>query len=61
MDESRPYRTWMPYASYFHAGYALHEGAVPTYPASHGCVRLPSWDAADVYRFASVGTTVVVY
>ena len=60
-DWSRPYRTWMPYASYFHAGYALHEGAVPTYPASHGCVRLPSWDAADLYRFASVGTTVVVY
>jgi hypothetical protein len=60
-DWSRPYRTWMPYASYFHAGYALHEGAVPTYPASHGCVRLPSWDAADVYRFASVGTTVVLY
>ena len=60
-DWSRPYRTWMPYASYFHAGYAFHEGAVPTYPASHGCVRLPSWDAADVYRFASVGPTVVVH
>ncbi|HJS93419.1 MAG TPA: L,D-transpeptidase family protein [Solirubrobacteraceae bacterium] len=60
-DWSRPYKTWMPYASYFHAGYALHEGAVPAYPASHGCVRLPSWDAADVYRFATVGTTVVVY
>jgi hypothetical protein len=60
-DWSRPYRTWMPYASYFHRGYALHEGAVPSYPASHGCVRLPSWDAANVYRFAAVGTTVVVY
>jgi hypothetical protein len=60
-DWSRPYRTWMPYASYFRGGYALHAGAVPTYPASHGCVRLTSWDAADVYRFATVGTTVVVY
>lgn len=60
-DWSRPYKTWMPYASYFHRGYALHEGTVPTYPASHGCVRLPAWDAADVYRFATVGTTVVVY
>jgi lipoprotein-anchoring transpeptidase ErfK/SrfK len=60
-DWSRPYRVWMPYASYFYGGYALHEGTVPTYPASHGCVRLPSWDAADVYRFATVGTTVVVY
>jgi hypothetical protein len=60
-DWSRPYKTWMPYASYFHAGYALHEGAVPTYPASHGCVRVPSWDAAEAYGFATVGTTVVVY
>ncbi|MGN6871556.1 MAG: L,D-transpeptidase family protein [Solirubrobacteraceae bacterium] len=60
-DWSRPYRTWMPYASYFHAGYALHEGVVPTDPASHGCVRLPSGDAAEVYLFATIGTTVVVY
>jgi lipoprotein-anchoring transpeptidase ErfK/SrfK len=60
-DWSRPHRAWMPYASYYYGGYALHEGIVPTYPASHGCVRLPSWDAADVYRFATVGTTVVVY
>lgn len=60
-DWSRPYKTWMPYASYFHRGYALHEGGVPTYPASHGCVRVPSWDAADTYRFATVGTAVIVY
>jgi lipoprotein-anchoring transpeptidase ErfK/SrfK len=60
-DWSRPYRAWMPYASYFHGGYALHEGSVPTYPASHGCVRLTTWDAADAYRFATVGTAVVVY
>jgi lipoprotein-anchoring transpeptidase ErfK/SrfK len=51
----------MPYASYFVGGYALHEGAVPTYPASHGCVRLPAGDAADVYRFATVTTAVIVY
>ncbi|MGH2884439.1 MAG: L,D-transpeptidase family protein, partial [Solirubrobacteraceae bacterium] len=60
-DWSRPYRAWMPYASYFHGGYALHAGSVPTYPASHGCVRLSSWDAADTYRFATAGTAVVVY
>lgn len=60
-DWSRPYRAWMPYASYFHGGYAVHEGSVPTYPASHGCVRLTTWDAADTYRFATVGTAVVVY
>jgi lipoprotein-anchoring transpeptidase ErfK/SrfK len=61
MDWSRPYKSWMPYASYFVGGYALHEGAVPTYPASHGCVRLPAGDAADVYRFATVTTAVIVY
>jgi lipoprotein-anchoring transpeptidase ErfK/SrfK len=60
-DWSRPYKTWMPYASYFHGGYALHEGSVPTYSASHGCVRMTSWDAPDAYRFATVGTAVVVY
>jgi lipoprotein-anchoring transpeptidase ErfK/SrfK len=51
----------MPYASYFVGGYALHEGAVPTSPASHGCVRLPPGDAAEVYRFATIGTAVLVY
>jgi lipoprotein-anchoring transpeptidase ErfK/SrfK len=60
-DWSRPYRAWMPYASYFHGGYALHEGSVPSYPASHGCVRLTAWDAADAYRLATIGTTVVVH
>ncbi len=60
-DWSYPYQAWMPYASYFHRGYALHEGNVPTYLASHGCVRLPPGDASDVYRFATVGTAVQVY
>lgn len=60
-DWSRPYQVWMPYASYFHRGYAIHEGAVPTYPASHGCVRLTPWDAPDAYRFATSGTAVFVY
>lgn len=60
-DWSRPYKAWMPYASYFHAGYALHEGIVPSHPSSHGCVRLTSWDAADAYHFATLGTAVVVY
>lgn len=60
-DWSRPYNTSMPYASYFVNGYAFHEGTVPTYAASHGCVRLPSGDAADAYRFATIGTTVIVY
>ena len=60
-DWSRPYQAWMPYASYFYRGYALHQGDVPAHSASHGCVRLPAGDAADAYRFATVGTAVLVY
>jgi lipoprotein-anchoring transpeptidase ErfK/SrfK len=35
------YKPW-----YFTGGYALHGSpSVPGYPASHGCVRMPNWDA----------------
>lgn len=58
---SVPFRTWLPLASYFNAGIAFHEYPdVPSYPASHGCVRVPAPEARGVYRFASVGTPVVV-
>jgi lipoprotein-anchoring transpeptidase ErfK/SrfK len=51
----------MPYASYFRGGIAMHQSPdVPSYPASHGCVRLPSSEAQRVYAFADVGTRVVV-
>jgi lipoprotein-anchoring transpeptidase ErfK/SrfK len=33
---------------------------VPSYPASHGCVRLPEGEADRVYRFVDVGTPVAV-
>ena len=59
---SVPYSVWLPYASYFNNGIAFHEYAdVPVFPASHGCVRVPTPEAQIVYRFASVGTTVVVH
>jgi lipoprotein-anchoring transpeptidase ErfK/SrfK len=58
---SVPFQQWLPYASYFHRGIAFHAYAsVPTYPASHGCVRVPAPEAKYVYRFASIGTTVIV-
>ncbi len=58
---SVPFQQWLPYASYFNAGIAFHEYAqVPTYPASHGCVRVPSPEARFVYDFASIGTAVIV-
>lgn len=59
---SIPFSVWMPYASYFVGGIAMHEYPhVPEYPASHGCVRLPAGEAERVYRFAGVGTPVHVF
>ena len=59
---SKPFHVWMPYASYFNGGIAMHEYPdVPAYPASHGCVRLPDGDAKRVYGFVKVGTPVTVF
>jgi hypothetical protein len=62
MSWSYPFSVWMPYASYFVGGIAMHQYPdVPSYPASHGCVRLPAGDAQRVYEFALVGTPVHVF
>lgn len=61
MSWSIPFSTWMPWASYFTGGIALHAyWPVPTYPASHGCVRMMSRDAPLMYAFATHGTPVDV-
>jgi lipoprotein-anchoring transpeptidase ErfK/SrfK len=61
MSWSVPYRVWLPWAAYFNGGIALHgHRKVPTYPASHGCVRVPMLFARAVYRFAVLGTRVEV-
>ena len=58
---SVPFQVWMPYAAYFRGGIATHQSPdVPSYPASHGCVRLPEGEAERVYRFVDVGTPVAV-
>jgi L,D-transpeptidase catalytic domain/Sporulation and spore germination/Putative peptidoglycan binding domain len=58
---SVPFEVWMPWASYFTGGIAMHEyPIVPTYPASHGCVRVNRYDAPFVYDFATYGTPVIV-
>ncbi|HEV2753786.1 MAG TPA: L,D-transpeptidase, partial [Solirubrobacteraceae bacterium] len=52
----------MVHSVYFIRGYALHGyKSVPTYPASHGCLRLPVPDARSVYDWARIGTRVDVY
>lgn len=54
----------VPYTMYFYKGYAIHG----TYwhnnfgrPMSHGCVNMRTQDAAWLFNWASVGTTVVTH
>jgi peptidoglycan hydrolase-like protein with peptidoglycan-binding domain len=49
-------------SNYFIRGYAIHGYAeVPTYAASHGCLRVPIPDAAAIYGWVHEGTPVDVY
>lgn len=58
---SNPYKEWLPYASYYSGGRALHGlSSVPPYPASHGCIRVPLEFAPLLYKFDTVGTEVDV-
>jgi lipoprotein-anchoring transpeptidase ErfK/SrfK len=41
-------------------GIALHGGALPGYPASHGCIRLPHAFARRLYGMTGPGTRVTV-
>ena len=62
MSWSKPFKAWLPYASYFFEGFAMHEYPdVPEYAASHGCVRIPAGDAAAVYAFTEMGMPVILY
>jgi len=49
-------------SSYFIGGYAVHGYAsVPTFPASHGCVRVPIPNARSIYAWLRIGDRVDVY
>jgi lipoprotein-anchoring transpeptidase ErfK/SrfK len=49
-------------SSFFDGNRALHGYPdVPSYAASHGCVRIPFWNALWVYDRAPVGIEVLVY
>ena len=50
----------MPYAMFFRGGYAMHQGYVPPYAASHGCIRLPHDMAERFFNATPLGTPVVV-
>jgi ankyrin repeat protein len=40
--------------------FGLHEGVVPRYPASHGCIRLPAEAARRLFGEVPVGTVVTI-
>jgi glycosyltransferase involved in cell wall biosynthesis len=42
------------------SGIALHLGYVPNHPASHGCIRVKNNFAQMLYKWADVGTRVIV-
>jgi lipoprotein-anchoring transpeptidase ErfK/SrfK len=50
----------MPYAMFFRSGYAMHQGYVPPFAASHGCIRIPKGMASQFFEHAPVGTPVTV-
>ena len=50
----------MPYYMQFGRFLGMHGGYLPGYPASHGCVRMPSDLAAEFFARVHVGTPVEV-
>ncbi|MFN2507667.1 MAG: ankyrin repeat domain-containing protein [Chthoniobacterales bacterium] len=40
--------------------FGMHAGAVPNYPASHGCIRLPADAAQKIFAEIPVGTVVMI-
>lgn len=52
----------MYYSTYFIRGYAIHGyKSVPTYPASHGCLRVPISDAIHIYNWVDIGMPIYTY
>lgn len=50
----------MPYFMRIVGGTGMHEGFLPGYPASHGCIRMPGFMAEAFFRNVSVGTPVSI-
>ena len=40
--------------------FGMHEGVVPNYPASHGCIRLPGEAARKLFKEVPIGTLVTI-
>jgi hypothetical protein len=50
----------MPYFMRITGGVGMHEGFLPGYAASHGCIRMPGFMAEKFFDNVSVGTPVTV-
>lgn len=50
----------MPYFMRVNGGVGMHEGFLPGYPASHGCIRMPGFMAEAFFNNVSVGTPVSI-
>jgi len=49
-------------SNYFARGYAVHGYPdVPTYAASHGCIRVPNADAPSIFGWIRLGDPMFVY
>jgi hypothetical protein len=52
----------MVHSNYFIRGYAIHGyHSVPTYPASHGCLRVPIPNALEIDGMIEIGMRIMVY
>ena len=53
------YHASMPYFQRLSCGdFGLHQGNVPGYPASHGCIRVPAGNAAKLFGMTKTGDRV---
>jgi L,D-transpeptidase catalytic domain/Putative peptidoglycan binding domain len=52
----------MVHSRYFIRGYAIHGyPSVPTFPASHGCIRVPIPNSRAIYDWINLGDRIFVY
>jgi hypothetical protein len=52
----------MVHSSYFIGGYAIHGyPSVPSYPASHGCLRVPIPNALSIFEWIDIGDPIFTY
>lgn len=59
--KSTLYHASMPYFQRFSCGdFGFHQGVVPGYPASHGCIRVPAGNAAKLFTMTEAGDRVVI-